>query len=118
MRGAVAAGLSGTYAAELARPQAEHRNPGRPSAAENHADGMKLKRGSNQAAYLLRRLALKIVEKLIADDPEVAELIQREVGAAPVAAIPAGFRKAHQDLVHAATNCFRYRAKAAEDLTL
>src|SRR5262249_39447102 len=36
-------------------PQAEHRKPGRPK--ENRAHGTVFKHGSNQSAYLLRRLA-------------------------------------------------------------
>jgi hypothetical protein len=42
--------------AELARAQAEHRGPGRPSALEMRARGTHLRdQGSNNAQYLLRR---------------------------------------------------------------
>jgi hypothetical protein len=42
--------------AELARAQVEHRKQGTRTDL-HHAIGMKLKQGSNNAAYLLRRIA-------------------------------------------------------------
>jgi hypothetical protein len=49
--------------AGLAKAQAEHRSQGTRT-DQHHADGMRLTQGSNQTAYLLRRLARDHVEVL------------------------------------------------------